>query len=233
MVKAGTLKDFVECTKMAKNEGRSKMEFSKVPCNDFVKVLASKEPVPGGGGASALVGAVGTALGNMVGSLTVGKKKYADVEERMQELKAKSDELQDRLLDLIEGDAKCFEPLAKAYGLPAETDEEKKEKAQIMEAALKVACTVPMEIMEACCEAIDIIVEFAEKGSVLAISDAGVGAAFCKAALKGASLNVYINTKAMKDRNYADSLNEKCDTMLTTYPQKADEIFDGVLARLK
>ena len=216
-----------------KKKRREDMEFSKAPCNEFIDVLASKEPVPGGGGASALVGAVGTALGNMVGSLTVGKKKYAEVEDRMWELKAKSDELQNRLMELIEGDAKCFEPLAKAYGLPATTEEEKDEKAKIMEAALKTACTVPMEIMEACCEAIDVIVEFAEKGSVLAISDAGVGAAFCKAALKGASLNVYINTKAMKEREYADELNAKCDAMLESYPAKADAIFDGVLARLK
>lgn len=209
------------------------IEFKGISCGEFVDVLASKEPVPGGGGASALVGAIGTALGNMVGSLTVGKKKYADVEERIWELKERSNDLQGKFLELIEGDAKCFEPLAKAYGMPASTDEEKAYKEEIMEAALKTACTVPIEIMEACCEAIDIIAEFAAKGSVLALSDAGVGAVFCKAALQGASLNVYINTKAMKDRTYAETLNEKCDTMLNTYPQKATEIFDGVLARLK
>ena len=209
------------------------MNFAKVACDEFVEVLASKEPVPGGGGASALVGAIGTALGNMVGSLTVGKKKYADVEERIKELMEQASALQKHLLELIEGDAKCFEPLAKAYGLPAETEEQRKEKTAIMEAALKVACTVPVEIMEACCEAIDIIVEFAEKGSVLALSDAGVGATFCKAALNGASLNVYINTKAMKDRAYAKELNDKCDEMMDVYSHKADEVFKLVLTRLK
>ena len=85
------------------------MGFSTVPCNEFVEVLASKAPVPGGGGASALVGAIGTALGNMVGSLTVGKKKYADVEDEMWELKKKADELQKDLLHLIERDAEVFE----------------------------------------------------------------------------------------------------------------------------
>lgn len=149
------------------------MGFSTVPCDEFVTVLASKAPVPGGGGASALVGAVGTALGNMVGSLTVGKKKYAAVEEEMQELKAKADVLQKELLHLVERDAEVFEPLSKAYGMPKETEEEKAEKARVMEAALKEACSVPMEIMEKCCEAIDLLVEFAAKGSVLAISDAG------------------------------------------------------------
>ena len=209
------------------------MGFSTVPCNEFVEVLASKAPVPGGGGASALVGAIGTALGNMVGSLTVGKKKYADVEEEMWELKAKSDKLQAELLRLIEKDAEVFEPLSKAYGLPRATEEEKAEKARVMEIVLKDACSVPMEIMEKCCEAIDIIVEFAAKGSALAISDAGVGVAFCKAALKGASLNVYINTKSMQNREYAEELNAKCDAMLEKYTKIADEVFDSVLGRLK
>ena len=209
------------------------MGFSTVPCNEFVEVLGSKAPVPGGGGASALVGAVGTALGNMVGALTVGKKKYADVEEEMKELMAKATTLQDELLHLIERDAEVFEPLSKAYGMPRETEEEKAEKARVMEIVLKDACSVPMEIMEKCCEAIDLIVEFAAKGSALAISDAGVGAAFCKAALEGASLNVYINTNSMKNREYAEELNRKCDEMLAVYTVKADEIFRNVLGRLK
>ena len=193
------------------------MGFSTSTCTEFVEVLASKAPVPGGGGASALVGAVGTALGNMVGSLTVGKKKYADVEEEMWELKGKCDQLQKDFLRLIERDAEVFEPLSKAYGMPKETEEEK----------------VPMEIMEKCCEALDLIKEFAAKGSKLAISDAGVAATFCKAALKGASLNVYINTKSMADREYAEELNAKADAMLEKYCKLADETFDSVLARLK
>ena len=209
------------------------MGFSTSPCNEFVEVLASKAPVPGGGGASALVGAVGTALGNMVGSLTVGKKKYADVEEEMYQLKAKADLLQADLLRLIERDAEVFEPLAKAYGMPRETEEEKAEKARVMEIVLKEACSVPMEIMEKCCEAIEIIVEFAAKGSALAISDAGVGAAFCAGALKGASLNVYINTKSMANREYAEELNAKADAMLEKYVPMADEVFEKVMARLK
>ena len=209
------------------------MGFSTVQCNEFVEVLASKAPVPGGGGASALVGAIGTALGNMVGSLTVGKKKYADVEAEMYELKAKCDKLQAEMLNLIERDAEVFEPLSKAYGMPRATEEEKAEKARVMAIVLKDACSVPMEIMEKCCEAIDIIAEFAAKGSTLAISDAGVGVIFCKAALQGASLNVYINTKSMADKELAAELNAKCDKMLAEYTVKADEIFASVEGRLK
>ncbi len=134
---------------------------------------------------------------------------------------------------MVERDAEVFEPLARAYSMPKNTEEEKAEKARVMEIVLRDACSVPMEIMEKCCDAIDIIAVFAEKGSVIAISDAGVGAAFAKAALKGASLNVYINTKSMADRALAAELNAKCDRMLEEYTGKADAIFDSVLGRLK
>ncbi len=209
------------------------MGFSDKSCSEFVEVLATKAPVPGGGGASAMVGALATALGNMVGSLTVGKKKYAAVEEEMWALKDRCDRLQKDFLHLVERDAEVFEPLARAYSMPKNTEEEKAEKARVMEIVLRDACSVPMEIMEKCCEAIDIIAVFAEKGSVIAISDAGVGAAFAKAALQGASLNVYINTKSMADRALAAELNAKCDRMLEEYSGKADAIFDSVLGRLK
>ena len=209
------------------------MSFSDKSCSEFVEVLASKAPVPGGGGASAMVGALATALGNMVGSLTVGKKKYAAVEEEMWALKDRCDRLQKDFLHLVERDAEVFEPLARAYSMPKNTEEEKAEKARVMEIVLRDACSVPMEIMEKCCEAIDIIAVFAEKGSVIAISDAGVGAAFAKAALQGASLNVYINTKSMADKALAAELNARCDRMLEEYTGKADAIFDSVLGRLK
>ena len=209
------------------------MGFTKGTCEEFVEVLASKAPVPGGGGASALVGAIGMALGNMVGSLTVGKKKYADVEADILALKEKATALQADFLRLVEADAEAFEPLAKAYGMPRETEEEKAEKARVMAIVLKDACAVPMEIIEKCCEAIDVIEEFAAKGSALAISDAGVGVVFCKAALLGASLNVFINTKSMADKEYAASLNEKADKMIADYSKKADEIFAAVNARLR
>jgi formiminotetrahydrofolate cyclodeaminase len=209
------------------------MPISTKTIPDFVTALASKDPVPGGGGASALLGAVGTALGNMVGSLTVGKKKYAGVEEEIIELKRKSDALQEALLKLIDKDAEDFEPLAKAYGLRGETPQQQAEKDRIMEEALRVATATPFEIMKKCAEAIDIIENFAAKGSKLAISDAGAGVIFCKAALCGASLNVFINTKAMKDRVYAEKINREADELLAVYEAKAGEIFAGVKSRLR
>ncbi|MCQ2512770.1 MAG: cyclodeaminase/cyclohydrolase family protein [Lachnospiraceae bacterium] len=209
------------------------MNISEKTLPDFIEVLASKEAVPGGGGAAALCGAIGTALGNMVGSLTVGKKKYADVEEEIIALKAKSDALQKRFLELIDEDAKGFEPLSKAYGLPATTDEEKAHKAEVLEQCSKDACQVPMEIMECCAQAIDIIAEFAAKGSALAVSDAGCGATICKSAMFAASLNIFINTKGMADRDYAAALNEKALNMLHESGNKADEIFGAVYQKLQ
>lgn len=209
------------------------MEFTKGSCEAFIEVLASKAPVPGGGGASSLVGALGTALGNMVGSLTLGKKKYADVQDDIITLKAKADALQQDFLKLVQKDAELFEPLSRAYGMPKETEAEQAEKERVMEAALKDACSVPMEIMEKCCEAICLHQEFAVKGTAIAISDVGVGVTCCRAALLGASLNVFINTKSMTDRAYAEAINTKAEGMLSQYVPMADGIFADVRARFQ
>lgn len=208
------------------------MEFYKQSCEDFVEALASKTPVPGGGGASALVGSVGVALGSMVANFTIGKKKYADVEEELKEFREKAYGIQRELLDLVEKDAKAFEPLAKAYKLPSTTEEEKAYKEKVMEEATREAVLVPVKIMEKVCEAIALLKEFAKKGSNIVISDAGVGASCCRGALLGASLNVFINTKSMKDRAYAEEINRKTKEMLDVYVAMADEIFDGVKERL-
>ena len=202
------------------------MDMTMETCREFVKVLASDAPAPGGGGAAALVGAIGTALGNMVGSLTVGKKKYADVQDEILALKARCDELQKKLLDQVEADEVNFLPLAKAYGIPK--DDPNRDK--IMEEATIIACSTPMAIMELCCQAIDCIAVFAAKGSRLAVSDAGCGAVCCKAALQAASLNVFINTKSLKNRETAEAMNAKANEMLNKYCAIADEIFTTVKA---
>lgn len=208
------------------------MDFVKQSCEAFVCVLASKEPVPGGGGASAMAAAIGTALGNMVGSLTLGKKKYADVQDDIKALQLESNALQNRLLRLVDRDAEAFEPLSKAYGMPKETERQKIEKAQVMEEALKKACAVPLEIMECCCKAITLHEAYVEKGTAIAISDVGVGVALCRSALLGASLNVFINTKAMKDRDYAENINRQAQEMLDKYTPLADAIYARVAGRL-
>ena len=205
------------------------MSFITVSCTEFVDALASKAPVPGGGGASALVGAVGTALGSMVGNLTVGKKKYADVEADILAIMDKAAALQKELLRLVDEDAVVFEPLSKAYGIPK--DDPNREK--IMEEALKTACSVPMDIMRACTKAIELHEELAAKGSALALSDVGVGVVFCKSALMGASLNVFINTKSMTDKTYAAGIETEADALLTKYCALADAIYGSVISRLR
>jgi formiminotetrahydrofolate cyclodeaminase len=141
--------------------------------------------------------------------------------------------LQTELLALVGRDAEVFEPLSKAYGLPRETEEQKAYKAQVMEAALKEACSVPMEIMRACCRAIELHQEFAAKGSAIAISDVGCGVISCQAALRAASLNVFINTASMKERDYAENINKEANLLLEKYVKLAEEIYSNVADRFK
>lgn len=196
-------------------------KMTEMPLDEFLKQLASSAPVPGGGGASALVGALAISLGNMVGSLTTGKKKYADVEDDIQELNAKSEKLRLELLSLMAKDAEVFEPLSKAYAIPKDDPT----RNAVMAKALEDASLVPLAIMQKCAEAIDIIEEYAQKGSRIAISDAGCGAALAQGALRSAALNVFINTKAMQDRTLAASLNSQVDALLYKYTAKADDIY--------
>lgn len=201
-------------------------------CEQFLADLAGKSPVPGGGGTAALVGALGVALGNMVGSLTVGKKKYAAVEEDILRLNRESETLRRELERLVTADAEVFEPLSRAYGLPKSTPEELEHRNAVMAQVLEAACAVPMEIMECCARAIVLLEEYAQKGSVLAVSDAGCGAALCRAALEAASLNVFINTKAMADRERARSLNAQAHVLLGEYVPRAEQVLNKVTNQL-
>ena len=202
-------------------------------CTQFLAELAGKAPVPGGGGAAALVGAAGVALGNMVGCLTTGKKKYAAVEADIQALNARAEALRRELEALVQADAEAFAPLAAAYGLPKDTPAQAAHKAAVLDAALNTACAVPLEIMQKCAEGIVLVEQYAAKGSVLAVSDAGCAAALCKAALQSASLNVFINTKLMTDRPRADALDAQADALLNEYVPRADAVFASVTNKLR
>jgi formiminotetrahydrofolate cyclodeaminase len=205
------------------------MSFVSVSSAEFVSVLASKAAVPGGGGASALVGAIGTALGNMVGSLTVGKKKYADVEADIIALQAKATELQNELLHLVDQDAVVFEPLSKAYGIPKEDPN----RESIMEAALKDACSVPMDIMRACAKSIDVIAEFAAKGSALAISDAGVGCRLRQSRTDGRQPQRVHQHQINDGQSVRRNIEKEADALLNKYCAQADKIYESVVTRLR
>lgn len=209
------------------------MELINLSCEAFLEDLAGSAPAPGGGGAAALVGAAGAALGNMVGSLTVGKKKYAAVEADILILNRRAVALRKRLEGLVQADADAFTPLAAAYKLPKETPEQQAHKAAVLEAALEGACAVPLEIMSACCEGIALAAEYAEKGSVMAVSDAGCAALFCKAALQAAGLNVSINTRLMADNARAAALNAQADAMLAEFVPQADQIYEKLTHSLR
>lgn len=199
---------------------------------EWTDALASKAPVPGGGGASALGGALAAALGQMVANLTVGKKKYADVEETMQQILLKLEELQKELLVLADEDAKVFAPLAAAYSMPSSTEEEKREKERVMEEKLLAASLVPLQMMEKTFMVLDILSFLGEKGSRMAVSDVGVAVQFARAALNGAVMNVYINTKSMKDRDKAEELNEKARELIEDGTRLADRIYQSVTDQL-
>ena len=201
--------------------------------NDFLDNLSSSSPTPGGGGASACVGAAGVSLAQMVANLTLGKKKYADVQEEIKQILLTAESLQNDLLSLADKDAEDFAPLAKAYSLPTSTPQEKEQKTKIMESALATACNAPLEIMEKTLDAIYLHEKLAQIGSKLAISDVGVGVLMCKSALIGASLNIFINTKYMQDTQYAKKLNEKAEEMIKTGTQKADEVYKKVEQQIK
>lgn len=194
----------------------------------FLAELASSAPTPGGGGAAALCGALGIALGNMVGNLTLGKKKYADVQEDIAELNAKAEALRDGFVALVDADAEAFAPLSRAYSIPKDDPA----RDEIMEPALLKAAEAPLEIMRKCAEALELISGYAAKGSALAISDAGCAAALCGAAMEAAALNVKINTKSMKNRAVADNINAEMNALLQKYFALSQEIYNDVSGRL-
>lgn len=209
------------------------MMMLEMKTTEFLEELSSKAPVPGGGGASAAVGAFGAALGMMVANLTVGKKKYAAVEEEILAALQELGKLRDRLVALTDRDAQAFEPLSRAYGLPKNTEEEKAAREKVMESALYDASVAPLEIMETVLASMDLLEVLGEKGSRLALSDVGVGILFAQAALEGASLNVFINTRLMKDRGRAEELNGRADRMIAEGRGKKERIYSQVLQSVK
>ena len=201
-------------------------------CTGFASELASKAPVPGGGGVAALTGALGTALGEMVCSLTTGKKKYADVEEDIQRIKAEGQAIRSRLLELIDEDAQNFYPLSKAYGLPKDTEEQAKIKEETLQSCFKVAVQGPVEIMRVCHKAVLLCEEVSKKGSKLAISDAGCAVLLLKAAIQSAWLNVVVNLNCIKDEDYCRQLRDELIPLMEADGRICDEVYADVLARL-
>ena len=187
----------------------------------FSEELFSKNAIPGGGGTTALVGALAVSLGAMAANLTVGKAKYAEYTSRLEEILIRAEELRLHLLELIDEDAKGFGEVSKAYKL-------KPKEEEVIEKALVSAATPPLNMMEALKEVIELLDELSAKTSVLVVSDVGVGAKLAGAALSSAYLNVVVNTSLMKNQGMADSMEKKAEN-LHFYGKKADEIYDKIV----
>lgn len=202
---------------------------TQLPCTAFVQALASRDPVPGGGGASAITGALGAALCSMAGSLSAGSKSLAISQDELKQLLVQCQRIQTRLLELVEEDAAAFVPLSQAYSIPKDNPDRDK----VMEQATLAACRPPLEIMRVCCQAIDLVSEILDRSSPALISDVGCGALLCRAALESASLNVYINTRSLRDQMKARQLEENADSMLEHYLPLATNVSHAVLRRLR
>lgn len=196
---------------------------------DFLDALSSKEPTPGGGGASALVAAVSCSLCSMVSNLTTGKKKYAQYQDKIDEYLVLLKEKNELLQADIEKDAKAFAPLAKAYSLDRSTEGYE----DIMEKALFDAATAPKEILEDIYSLVPVIEDLAVMGSRLAISDVAVAAACLEAAMKGCVLNVYINTRSMKNKDTAQKMNAYAEKIVSDGSKRMQKVYADIDGMLK
>lgn len=208
------------------------MKLADKTCTEFIEVLASKAAVPGGGGAAALTGAIGMALGSMVCNLTIGKKKFAEYEEKLNGILENCGKLQKELLKMIDADAECFLPLSKAYGMPKDTDEQKKLKEETLEKCLKEACQVPVSIVKLCFDCIKLHEDLVDNCSALAISDVGVGVQCLRAAIISAQLNVIININSIKDTEYVDKVKKETEPLVQDGIKISDEVYEKVVKAL-
>ena len=180
----------------------------------FLDQLASSAATPGGGSAAAIIGAMGAALVSMVCNLTIGKKKYADVEGEMKDVLAKTEVLRKKLTGMIQDDVKAFDAVMGAYSMPKGTDADKAARDKAIQAALKLATDVPLACAHAAREVIDLAAIASDKGNLNVISDAGVGVLAGYAALRSAALNVFTNARMITDKTFAEAKLKELNQLL-------------------
>ena len=199
---------------------------------EFLDALASQAATPGGGGAAAIIGAMGAALVSMVCNLTIGKKKYAEVEADMKDVLGKTEALRRRLTGMIEDDAKAFDAVMGAYGMAKETDQQKAARDQAIQAALRQATDVPMRCCHAAREVIDLAAIAADKGNLNVISDAGVGVLAAYAALRSAALNVFTNARMINDKTFAEAKLKELNQLLAGAGAATEKAYGIVKGKL-
>ncbi len=201
---------------------------TKKTVEEFLNELASNSPAPGGGSVAALAGAIGAALTAMVCNLTIGKKKYLEVENEIKKVLTEIKPLQERFTVLVDKDTEAFNKVMEAYGLPKEGDEQKALRSAAIQSATKEAALVPLEVMKHCIDAIALVKVVAEKGNINSISDAGVSALMLQAAAEGAALNVKINLSGITDTEFVGWKSEEVESVLRTSRKLAEEIMERV-----
>jgi formiminotetrahydrofolate cyclodeaminase len=198
----------------------------------FLDDLASERPTPGGGGAAAVCGAIGAALVSMVANLTIGKKNYEAVSEDLAAVKAKAEALRAELTGAIEEDVVAFNAVMGAYGLPRASDEEKAQRTAAIQAALKDATLTPLRAVKACFGVIELSAAAAEMGNLNVISDAGVAVLAANAGLRSAALNVFINAKAIKDRDFAETQLAEVNALLSRAAEMTEQVYQTVRTKI-
>ena len=198
----------------------------------FLEALASSAATPGGGSAAAIIGAMGAALVSMVCNLTIGKKKYADVEDEMKHVLGKAESLRRRLTGMIEDDVQAFDKVMAAYGMPKETDADKARRDDAIQAALKLATDVPLRCAQAAREVIDLAGIASDKGNLNVISDAGVAVLAGYAALRSAALNVFTNARMINDKAFANAKLEELQELLAGAESATEEAYDVVKGKM-
>jgi methenyltetrahydrofolate cyclohydrolase len=194
----------------------------------FLDDLASERPTPGGGGAAALCGAIGAALVSMVANLTIGKKNYEAVWQDLEAVNTKAEALRAELTGAIEEDVMAFNAVMAAYGLPRATEEEKAKRTASIQAALKNATLAPLRAVKACFEVIRLSATVAEKGNLNVISDAGVAVLSANAGLRSAAINVFVNAKAIKDRDFAEKQLAQVNALLARAAETTESVYQTV-----
>lgn len=195
---------------------------------DFSIIAASKDPTPGGGGVSSYVGALAASLAQMVTNLTIGKPKYIMYTDELESIKKEADIIRANLLACVQKDADDFMPLAKAYSM----DKNSPNYEQVLQDCLKQAAKTPYIVLKYCTRIIDLDERLAVIGSKISVSDAGTSVMLAHGAMYGAFMNIKVNTRLMKDREYADSIDNESVKLLDEYSVKALNIFDDVCKRL-
>lgn len=208
------------------------MQLAELTVRGFADLLGSDAPAPGGGSAAALAGALGAALTAMVGSLTVGRKKYAEFDGLARETLEKARDLEHRFLDVMERDTEAFNAVSAVFAMPKGTDQEKEARAAAMQEALQGCTKTPFEMMELSLEALRLTGGLVDRSNASAASDLGCAALSLKAAIQGAWLNVLINIGGIQDQAFADEYRQKGQALLDKALPLADAIYQEVLESL-